>query len=477
MTPSIELAGSRLLVLGLGASGLSMVRLAASRGARSISVHDSREQPPGIDELRRIAPLARCHSGPLDASHFAQIDCIAISPGVAPDQLPIRNAVAAGIPLLGDIELFAQALAQGTARPVVLAVTGTNGKTTVTTLAGALARAGGFDVAVAGNIGPAALDALLEREATGRMPQVWVLELSSFQLETTSSLQVDAAVMLNLSEDHLDRHAGLEAYAAAKARIFLRARMQVLNRDDPASLAMRRDSLPVLDFGLDAPAGAGHYGLARAADGRVWLAEGPHHILPLDELRLVGRHNAANALAALALVQPLGIARARLAAALRDFAGLAHRVERVAEVGGVRFYDDSKGTNVGATVAALDGLGASLAAESSNASRIVLIAGGDGKGQRFEPLCAPVRRHVREVVLIGRDAPLIEQALAGTVPITRASDMPAAVARARAAAAPGDAVLLSPACASLDMFRDYAHRAEVFVAAVKDIVIKESARV
>ncbi len=463
-----ELAGCRLLVLGLGASGLSMVRLALSRGARSIAVHDSRERPPGLDELRRIAPAARCHSGPLVASHFTDIDCIAISPGVSPNQFPIRNAVAAGIPLLGDIELFARSLPDGAARPVVLAVTGTNGKTTVTTLAGALARAGGFDVEVAGNIGPPALDALLAREAAGRMPQVWVLELSSFQLETTSSLPVDAAVMLNLTEDHLDRHDGLAAYAAAKARIFRSARLQVLNRDDPASLAMRTGTLPVLDFGLDAPAGPGHYGLARGADGSLFLADGERHVLPLEALRLAGRHNASNALAALALVQPLGIPQSRLAAALREFAGLAHRVELVAECGGVRFYDDSKGTNVGATVAALNGLGASLATTSSQSGRIVLIAGGDGKGQRFEPLCDPVRRYVREVVLIGRDALRIERTLAGTVPIRQATDMPDAVARARAVAAPGDAVLLSPACASLDMFRDYAHRAEVFIAAVKE---------
>ncbi len=458
-----------MLILGLGASGLSIVRFALARGVASIRVHDSRAQPPGADELLRLAPKARRHAGPLSDHLFDGVDCIAISPGVSPQQPEIRAAVAAGIDLVGDIELFARALPADAARPMVLAVTGTNGKTTVTTLAGALARAGGFDVQVAGNIGPPALDALLAREASRCLPQVWVLELSSFQLETTASLRADAAVMLNLTEDHLDRHADLATYAAVKARIFRGARLQVLNRDDAASLAMRLPGVPAIDFGLDEPPGPGHYGLAQVPDYGLCLAEGARPILPLDQLQLAGRHNAANALAALALVQPLGIEAAPLEAALRAFAGLSHRVELVAEQAGVRFYDDSKGTNVGATVAALNGLGASLAAASATPSaRIVLIAGGDGKGQRFEPLLDPVRRHVREVVLIGRDARLMERALAGCVPITHAIDMPAAVARARAAALVGDAVLLSPACASLDMFRDYAHRAEVFVAAVKE---------
>jgi UDP-N-acetylmuramoylalanine--D-glutamate ligase len=466
----VDLARCRVLVLGLGVSGLSIVRFALSRRVPSLRVHDSRAEPPGRQTLERLAPQARRLAGPLTANAFEDIDLVVVSPGVPLDQPALVAARQAGMPILGDVELFARTLATVPHRPRVLAVTGTNGKTTVTTLAGVLARAGGFDVEVAGNIGPPVLDALLACEAAGRMPAVWVLELSSFQLELTSSLDADAAVMLNLTEDHLDRHGDMRAYGEAKARIFQGRGLQVLNRDDPASLAMRRPGRVVIDFGLDAPAGEGHFGVApgdaSANDRAVWLMAGAVPVMPLAGLHLAGRHNAANALAALALVSPLGIPLTRLAEALSQFRGLPHRVECIHEAGGVRYYDDSKGTNVGATVAALDGLGAELA---STGGRIVLVAGGDGKGQRFEPLAAPAARHVRAVVLIGRDGPAIGRALAGAVEQSIADDLPEAVARAKALARPGDAVLLSPACASLDMFRDYAHRAEVFAQAVREV--------
>jgi UDP-N-acetylmuramoylalanine--D-glutamate ligase len=311
----------------------------------------------------------------------------------------------------------------------------------------------------AGNISPAALAVLIERLEQGRaLPECWVLELSSFQLETAHGLAAEAATVLNVSDDHLDRHGDLAAYAAVKARIFDEGGVQVVNRQDAQVMAMALPGRTVVSFGIDRPPTAADFGIVDTPDG-AWLAQGDERLLPLSALKIAGLHNAANALAALALTTAIGLPRAPLVDALAAFGGLPHRVEPVARRGdGVVFYDDSKGTNVGATLAALAGLG----------RPVVLIAGGDGKGQDFSPLNAAVARHARAVVLIGRDAPRIEAALAGTgVAVERATDMDAAVARAAALAQPGDAVLLSPACASLDMFRNYAHRAEVFVVAVR----------
>jgi UDP-N-acetylmuramoylalanine--D-glutamate ligase len=330
----------------------------------------------------------------------------------------------------------------------ILAITGTNGKTTVTSLTGHLLRTAGVDCEVAGNIGPAALSALLKRKNSP--PKVWVVELSSYQLETTWSLAPDAAAMLNLTEDHLDRYAGLAEYGAAKARVFQGDGVRVFNREDPHSMAMAQDGAR-MSFGLDAPERVMDWGVA---DG--FLVQGGERILAVAELSIHGAHNAANALAASALARSLGVTLEAIARGLRSYKGLPHRLQRVATRHGVDWYDDSKGTNVGATVAALSGLNRT----------VVLIAGGEGKGQDFSPLAAPVQKFARKVLLIGRDAPRIEQALAGAA-IEKFPSLEEAVGRAAEIAQPGEAVLLSPACASFDMFRNYGHRGEVFAAAVK----------
>ena len=449
-------------MLGLGESGLSMAKWLAGRGAR-LRVADSRTQPPGVADLSRALPSVELHLGAWSDASFEGVDLIAISPGVPRETAQVQEAMAHGVPVIGDVELFARSLpAAGEAgRPRVIAITGTNGKTTVTTLTGAMCRAAGLDAEVAGNISPAVLDALASREAANRPAEAWVLELSSFQLESTETLAADAAVMLNLSEDHLDRYEGMRAYGAAKARIFQGSGVQVLNRDDPDSLAMAQPGRRIVTFGLDAPAEeSGDFGLVNV-NGEDWLAEGRETLMAVKGLQIAGRHNAANALAALALCRAIGLPRQPLLAALREFRGLPHRVELVGERDGVRYYDDSKGTNVGSTVAALAGL-------ASGATRVVLIAGGEGKGQDFSPLKDAAARAARAVVLIGRDALLIEKALSGSgIAVTHAAGMEEAVDAAAAHARPGDVVLLSPACASFDMFRNYGHRGEVFRKAVE----------
>jgi UDP-N-acetylmuramoylalanine--D-glutamate ligase len=452
----VSFAGRKALVLGLGDTGLSMARWLSRAGA-SVRVADTRADPPRLSALRSALPGAEAACGPFSEQTFAGVDLIAISPGVPLAEPLVRRALTAGTQVLGDIELFALAVGKG-AR--VIAITGTNGKTTVTSLAGAMARAAGSDCEVAGNIGPAVLDALMRREDLGRSPDLWVLELSSFQLETTESLVPSAATVLNVTEDHLDRYPGIEQYAAAKARIFAGGGIQVLNRDDPRSLAMALPGRPTITFGLDAPCRDEDWGLLERG-GEPWLAHGKRALLAVSEMKLAGLHNAANALAALALCRGLGFQAEPLIEALREFKGLPHRVEPVGEAQGVRWYDDSKGTNVGSTVAALAGL-------AQGKAKVVLIAGGEGKGQDFSPLKSAVARAARALVLIGRDAPLIEAAVAGAgVPIQRAQSMDEAVTLAGEAARPGDAVLLSPACASFDMFRNYKHRGEVFRAAVE----------
>lgn len=452
MKSAIDLSGKRALVVGLGDTGASCVRWLAAHGAK-VRGCDSRAEPPHARRIVETFPEVPLTLGRFDAADFAWAELIAVSPGVPLATPELAAARAAGKDVVGDVELFARAIASSPAK--VIAITGSNGKSTVTSLTGHLCRAAGLDTVVAGNIGLPTLDALTERERLGRAPEVWVLELSSFQLETTASLDADAATVLNLSEDHMDRYAGMDDYAAAKARIFAGHGVQVLNRDDDRVQAMALPGRTVVRFGLDLPPTPSDFGLC-SRQGRLWLAEGERALLPLDALPLAGRHNAANALAALALCRAIGLDYAPLLAALPAFRGLPHRVEWVAEINGVRYYDDSKGTNVGATVAALKGL----------ERPVWLIAGGDGKGQDFRPL-ADALTSVRGVILIGRDAPRIEATLAGRVPIEHAENLEAAVRRAAAQARAGDAVLLSPACASFDMFRDYKHRAEVFVAAVK----------
>jgi UDP-N-acetylmuramoylalanine--D-glutamate ligase len=456
----VNFAGRKVLVLGLGDTGLSMAKWLARRGA-AVTVADTRAVPPRLAELKRSLPSVPAHCGPFRNEIFADADLIAVSPGVPLADPNVQRAMAAGARVVGDIELFAQAVADR--RPRILAVTGTNGKSTVTSLAGAMARSAGADCEVAGNIGPAVLDALMRREDEGQAAGLWVLELSSFQLETTTSLAADAATVLNISEDHLDRYRGIDDYARAKARVFSGDGIQVLNRDDPRSFAMALPGRKTIGFGLDSPRRAEDWGLL-GRGGEPWLAQGANALLAVREMRLAGLHNAANALAALALCRALGLPLEPLLAALREFKGLPHRVELAGEAHGVRWYDDSKGTNVGSTVAALAGL-------AQSGAKLILIAGGDGKGQDFSPLRDAVARSARALVLIGRDAPLIEAAVAGAgVPIRRAASMGEAVALAAQAARPGDAVLLSPACASFDMFRDYKHRGEVFRLAVERVI-------
>ena len=451
-----DLAGKQVLVLGLGDTGLSALRWLRGQGA-VLSVADSRTTPPNLDTLKAEFPQLTVYTGPFRPAIFNAVDLVVISPGVALAEPEVQQALANGIPVVGDVELFARFRPRSSK---VIAITGANGKTTVTTLVGEMCKAAGLKTVVAGNIGLPVLDALQQVQTDGE-PDVYVLELSSFQLETTSRLAPDAAAVLNVTEDHMDRYPGMPEYAAAKARILHEAGVQVLNREDPWCRDMALSHAQLVTFGLDLPVESNAYGLLALHD-QLWLAQGAHPILHV-ELRIPGLHNAANALAALALCRAIGLEWAPLQQVLRGFKGLPHRVEWVADLNDIAFYDDSKGTNVGATCAALAGL----------PRKVVLIAGGDGKGQDFSPLREPVDQNARAVVLMGRDAALIEAALQGSpVPRLHATSMEDAVQQAYAAAMPGDAVLLSPACASFDMFRNYAHRAEVFIAAVADLVLR-----
>ena len=482
-----HLRGQRVLVLGLGASGLAMARWCARAGAQ-VTVADTRSAPPQLALLQAELPSVRFIAGPLSAELVAGQDVTSVyrSPGLAPQEIaPVVDAARAiGLPVGGELDLFAKALAalaqQHGYAPKVLAITGTNGKTTVTALTGQLLVHAGWSVAVAGNIGPSLLDTLAHHLDAENLPQAWVLELSSFQLDGVQDFAPSAAVVLNITQDHLDWHGSMAAYAAAKARIFGAQGCMVLNRQDEAVMAMLPAPVKLkggklqprwhTTFGSNLPQQPGDFGLEEV-NGMRWLVRahdeaGPdgslflQRLLPADVLRIRGLHNACNALAALALAQAAGCPLAPLLFGLREYRGEPHRVQSLGLVDGIEYFDDSKGTNVGATVAALHGLGPQ--------QRIVLILGGLGKGQDFAPLAAPVAQYVRAVVLIGRDAPAIRQALAPTgVALHDAADLPSAVRLARAQAQPGDAVLLSPACASMDMFRDYAHRAQVFTEAVQ----------
>jgi len=437
----------RTLIVGLGETGLSVARFLAARG-EAVAITDSRAVPPMLDALGEELPDVAVFTGGFSAEAFAAAERIVVSPGVSLRQPLLAEAAARGVEIIGDIELFARQ-----AKAPVLAITGSNGKSTVTALVGEMARLAGIDARVGGNFGTPALDLLGETE-----PALYVLELSSFQLETTYSLACSAAALLNISPDHLDRYTDVGEYAEAKARIFAHAEVCVLNADDPRVAAMAEACHGVVVRFSQGPAGPGDYGLLEV-DGATWLCRGDERLILAEELRLVGRHNYANVLAALALGAAGGLPREAMLEGARLFAGLPHRCQWVAERNGVRWYDDSKGTNVGATLAAIAGLERPL----------VLIAGGDGKGQDFSPLRAALAEGVRAVVLIGRDAPQIEAAIAAVVPTVYAADMGEAVARAAELARPGDAVLLSPACASFDMFRNYEHRGEVFAQAVRGV--------
>ncbi|RQU80952.1 UDP-N-acetylmuramoyl-L-alanine--D-glutamate ligase [Burkholderia cenocepacia] len=492
-----------VLVLGLGESGLAIARWCARHGCR-LRIADTREAPPNLAALQAEGIDAEFVGGAFTPALLdGGVEIVGLSPGLSPLEPALAALVAAanerGVAVWGELEFFAQALrALGTSgyQPKVLAITGTNGKTTTTSLTGLLCQRSGKKVAVAGNISPAMLDRLASAIDETALPDVWVLELSSFQLETARTFAPDAAAILNITQDHLDWHGSFDAYAQAKGRIFGATTTRVLNRDDAAVMKFApavgtADAPRTVTFGLNEPTQDGDYGLSRD-NGIAWLVEAvdrdapdevtttrrrkrdaahtpdiaQKRLMPADALRIRGLHNAANALAAFALARAIDLPAAPLLHALREYRGEAHRVEVIATIDDVDYVDDSKGTNVGATVAALDGL----------AQKIVLIAGGDGKGQDFAPLVAPVARWCRAVMLIGRDAPVIRDTLAETgVPLADHATLEAAVHAAAELAEPGDAVLLSPACASLDMFRNYAHRAEVFRAAVDAIAIDKGA--
>jgi UDP-N-acetylmuramoylalanine--D-glutamate ligase len=490
--------GKTALVLGLGESGLAMALWLARSGAH-VRVADTRAEPARLPALRAQVPDADFVAGPFAAGLLDGVDFVAVSPGLAPNRELAEIAPLASerhVPLWGEIELFAQALSALKAEqgydPKVIAITGTNGKTTVTSLTGLLCRRAGLTTKVAGNISPAALDVLREVIDANDLPQAWVLELSSFQLHTTYSLNPDAATVLNITQDHLDWHGSMAAYAADKARIFGGDTVRVLNRDDAVVMGMTAPGAAVTTFGTGEPDAPGSFGLVNER-GVLWLAnanpaEEPekkkkknevaepveitiNRLMPADALRIRGLHNASNALAALALCRSVGLPLAPLLHGLRDYQGEPHRVELITSIANVEYYDDSKGTNVGATVAALEGLGKTF---GETERQILLIAGGDGKGQDFSPLAGPCSRYVRAVLLIGRDAPAIRAALEPSgVPCFDLPGLPEAVRRASGLAKSGDVVLLSPACASLDMFTNYAHRAQVFIDAVRDIALEK----
>ncbi|MCA1798643.1 MAG: UDP-N-acetylmuramoyl-L-alanine--D-glutamate ligase [Xanthomonadaceae bacterium] len=438
---------TRALIVGLGATGLSAARWLASRGA-AVAVTDSRERPPGLQALQESLPDAALFIGGFSQLALDHADMLVLSPGVPLSDPFVRQAEARGLPVIGDIELFARAAAAP-----VIAVTGSNGKSTVTTLLGMMAERAGIDVRVGGNLGTPALDLLGVDE-----PELYVLELSSFQLETTASLDASAAAVLNVSADHLDRYAGIDAYAAAKARIWSGTGAVIANRDDPLCAALVPPHREVTWFGLTPPRADGEYGL-RTVDGVPWLCCGEEQLMRLDALKMAGLHNAANALAALALGAAAGMPPAPMVQVLEQFGGLPHRMEWVAERDGTAWYNDSKATNVGATLAAVAGFDRPL----------VLIVGGDGKGQDFAPLAEALRGKAHDVVVIGRDAERIGAALQAVCTVHTASDMAAAVRAASRVARPGDGVLLSPACSSLDMFENFEARGRAFAEAVRGL--------
>lgn len=444
--------GQRVLVVGLGVSGASALRYLVREGA-DVVVTDSRAAPAGVDALRAQFAQVEFRLGAFSAPQpLSQFAFAVISPGVALEESFVCELAAAGIKIVGDIELFARALSAPPASrlpPPVIGITGSNGKSTVTTLVGEMAKAAGVRVAVGGNLGTPALDLLDEAV------DLYVLELSSFQLESTHSLRCKAATILNLSQDHLDRHGTMARYGAIKARIFDGCGVAVVNRDDAAVMALAPAN--AVTFGLDEPV-EGHYGL-RQVDGEAWLCRGASALAPQASLKIFGLHNAANALAALALADAAAIPRQAALDALQAFAGLPHRCEFVAEIGGVRYFNDSKGTNVGSTLAAIKGLPAP----------IVWLGGGQGKGQSFADLREPLARKGRAAVLFGEDAGRIEHDIFGALPVYREPDMSAALRRARTLAQAGDQVLLSPACASFDQFRSYVDRGDRFRAAVRSL--------
>lgn len=436
-------------VIGMGLTGLSVARHLAACGEAFV-VMDTRAEPPLLATFQREFPDQRLLTGALDAALLRQASELVVSPGVSLDTPAITAALAAGVALGSDIDLFGQACTAP-----VLAITGSNGKSTVTALVGAMAEAAGLQAGVGGNLGTPALDLLAAAPL-----DVAVLELSSFQLERVGQLQANVAAILNVTPDHLDRYNDLPAYHRAKQRIYRGCRHAVFNRDDPLTRPLLAEGMGASSFGLSAP-DLGQWGLCVQADGKTWLCQGLKPWLAVDELGIRGRHNWLNALAALAIGQAAGFPPAAMLSALRGFTGLPHRCQPIAEYRGVRFVDDSKGTNVGATVAAIEGLCA------DSGTRVVLIAGGQPKAQIFDALAPVLALHGRAAVLIGEAAVQLQETLAPVLPVTMAASMAEAVNAALAQAESGDVVLLSPACASFDMFADYADRGRQFAAAVQ----------
>ena len=461
-------AGGATVIVGLGKTGLSCARYLAQQGEPFVVV-DSRSNPPGLKKLLSIAPNVECYLGGFEPLVFEQAKKLIVSPGVSVKESVIANARAQGTEVIGDIALFAEH-----ADAPIIAITGSNGKSTVTTLVGAMAEHAGLKVRVGGNLGEPALNLLPKNSMdlsgdtqsgqASEKTDYYILELSSFQLETTDNLNAHAAVVLNVSADHMDRYANIQEYVTAKKNVYLNCHHTVINRDDELVVGMTKGneavvSEDVVSFGFGAPPSDKDFGI-ESHDDKAWLAKGTQLLMPVEEISLPGRHNQANALAALALGQTMGIAIDDMLHVLRNFSGLPHRMQLVATIRGVDWYNDSKGTNVGATVSALAGMPGNK----------ILIAGGDGKGADFEPLReAVIANNVRLVILMGKDADRIESVLSGVVQIEKAANMSAAVVLANQLAREADKVILSPACASFDMFNDYQHRGEVFMESVRSL--------
>lgn len=437
------------IVVGLGKSGMSLVRFLANRGV-PFAVADTRANPPELATLRSQYPQVEVRCGELDPDFLSRASELYVSPGLALATPALQEAARRGVKLSGDIELFTRH-----AKAPIIAITGSNAKSTVTTLVGDMAVAAGKRVAVGGNLGTPALDLLADDV------ELYVLELSSFQLETTDRLNAEVATVLNVSEDHMDRYADMQAYHLAKHRIFRGARQVVVNRGDALSRPLVADQVPCWSFGLNKP-DFKSFGLIEEG-GEKYLAYQFDTLMPVRELKIRGAHNQANALAALALGHAVGLPFEPMLETLRTFTGLAHRCQWVRELRGASYYDDSKATNVGAALAAIEGLGADIQ------GKLVLIAGGDGKGADFSALKAPVAQFCRAVVLLGRDAEQVAEALGDAAPLVRVKTLEEAVQRCAELAQAGDAVLLSPACASLDMFKNFEERGRLFAQAVEGL--------
>ena len=445
----VQVPNGFTVVVGLGLSGQAICRHLTQLG-RPFMVADTREAPPGVEAFRQTYPDVQVHCGSLAAVDFCQAYEVVISPGVDPrtaglEGLLERHNPATGEPMLvGEIALFKRAV-----KAPIAAITGSNAKSTVTTLLGEMAAASGINAAVGGNLGTPALDLLAQQPDA----DLYILELSSFQLETTPSLGAASAAFLNLCDDHLDRHGDLEGYRQAKQRIFIGAEHAVVNADDPQTWP-DQPLEHIEHFGVHTPRDAA-WGLVEQ-QGHWWLMQGKTPWLLADELRITGQHNSANALAALAMGRALGFDKASMCGALKAFVGLPHRSETIAELNGVRWVNDSKGTNVGATLAAINGIGATLQ------GKLLLLAGGVGKGADFSPLAAPLANSARTAIVFGADAPRLAEALNEAIPVERVEHLTQAMEVAFAMAKPGDCVLLSPACASLDQFANYQARGDAF---------------